>query len=65
MTALTALFITVISIAMTVYWIVAIVEVARIPGWQFDAAGASKTPGLAARLGRRGSLRRSDVQNRA
>jgi hypothetical protein len=43
MTALTALFITVISIAMTGYWIVAIVEVARIPGWQFDAAGASKT----------------------
>jgi Phospholipase_D-nuclease N-terminal len=42
-TALTGLFIVVISIAMTGYWIVAIVEVARIPGWQFDAAGASKT----------------------
>jgi ABC-type nickel/cobalt efflux system permease component RcnA len=43
MSALTGLFITGISIAMAIYWIVAVVEVARIPGWQFDAAGASKT----------------------
>jgi hypothetical protein len=43
MTGLMALFIFIVSTAVSVYWIVAIVEVARIPGWQFDAAGSSKT----------------------
>jgi hypothetical protein len=43
MTELTGLFVVVISIAVTGYWIVAVVEVAQIPGWHFDAAGASKT----------------------
>jgi hypothetical protein len=43
MTALMALFVFIVSVAVTVYWIVAMVEVVRIPGWQFDAVNSSKT----------------------
>src|SRR5579862_3791494 len=32
-----------IWIASVVYWIVAIVEVAQTPGWQFKAVGSDKT----------------------
>jgi hypothetical protein len=42
LTALSALFMTIISIGLAAYWFVAIVEVSRIPSWQFDAAGADK-----------------------
>lgn len=43
MNGLTALFIFIVSVTVTGYWIVAVVEVVRIPGWQFDAANSSKT----------------------
>src|ERR1022692_2099476 len=37
------LLIAVMWIALTVYWIYAIIEIVRIPSWQFYAAGSNKT----------------------
>lgn len=37
------LLIPLIWLAAFVYWIVAIVEVAQVPGWQFRAVGSDKT----------------------
>jgi hypothetical protein len=43
MSLLTGLLIVIVSIAPTVYWIFAIIEVARIPARQFYDAGSNKT----------------------
>jgi hypothetical protein len=42
MSGLTGLLVLAASIAATVYWWWSLIEIARIPGWQFAAAGSNK-----------------------